>query len=326
MNLLVTGSSGHLGEALMRSLNETDHSTKGIDILPSAYTHFVGSIVDKHFVEEHMQGIDVVIHTATLHKPHIVTHSKHQFIDTNISGTLNLLEGAVNAGAKAFIFTSTTSTFGDAMKPKPDDPAVWVSEDLLPIPKNIYGTTKIAAEDLCQLFYRNHQLPCLILKTSRFFLEEDDRKELRDAYSDPNLKANEYLYRRADIQDIVDAHLLALEKAPDIGFGKYIITASSPFSLTHLAELNRDAPAVLKRLYPDFEEVYASKEWRMFPKIERVYVNDKARKELGWQPQYDFRYVLDCLKTAKDFRSPLALQIGKKGYHKEEFEDGPYPV
>ena len=106
-----------------------------------------------------------------------------------------------------------------------------------PISKNIYGATKLAAEDLCELVHREHKLPCLILRTSRFFPEVDDNREVRNAYDDANVKANEFLHRRADVQDIVDAHLLALDKAKSIGFGKYIISATSPFQQSDLAEL-----------------------------------------------------------------------------------------
>ena len=64
-----------------------------------------------------MQGVEGVLHTATLHKPHVVTHSRREFVDTNITGTLNLLEAAVDVGATAFIYTSTTSVFGRALTP-----------------------------------------------------------------------------------------------------------------------------------------------------------------------------------------------------------------
>ena len=53
----------------------------------------------------------------------------------------------------------------------------------------------------------------------------------------------------------------------------------------------------------------------MFPSIERVYVNDRARRELGWEPRYDFRFALDRLAASEDPRSPLARSIGAKGYH-----------
>lgn len=78
-------------------------------------------------------------------------------------GTLNLLEEAVLAGARSFVFTSTTSTFGGALIPPTGAPAAWIAEKVAPIPKNIYGVTKVVAENLCELFYRNQGLPCLIL-------------------------------------------------------------------------------------------------------------------------------------------------------------------
>ncbi|MEX2498802.1 MAG: NAD(P)-dependent oxidoreductase [Wenzhouxiangellaceae bacterium] len=105
---LITGSAGHLGEALMRSLRAQGRDARGVDIKPSPFTDRVGSIVDRHFVRESMAGVDAVLHTATLHKPHVATHSRQDFVDTNISGTLNLLEEALAAGAGSFIFTSTT--------------------------------------------------------------------------------------------------------------------------------------------------------------------------------------------------------------------------
>ena len=76
-----------------------------------------------------MKACDVVYHAATLHKPHVATHSRQDFVDTNITGTLNLLEEAVSAGVEAFVFTSTTSVFGDALTPPPGAPAAWVTEE-----------------------------------------------------------------------------------------------------------------------------------------------------------------------------------------------------
>lgn len=317
--ILVTGSSGHLGEAIVRTLQKKKADCVGIDMNPSRCTNHVGSISDPGFVNEFMKGIDAVIHTATLHKPHVATNDYQDFIDTNINGTLHLLEAAKKESVKAFIYTSTTSSFGDMLTPDIHEPAIWVTEETKPIPKNIYGVTKAAAEDLCQLFYRNHQLPCLILKTSRFFPEEDDNESIRELYKDENLKMNEFLYRRVDIEDVVSAHLLAVEKAAEIGFGKYIISATSPFTKTDLIPLRKNAPGVVARLFPGYEEVYRSMDWKMFPEIDRVYVNIKARTELGWKPKYDFRYALDCIKVGKDFRSELSNLIGIKGYHPKSF-------
>jgi UDP-glucose 4-epimerase len=324
--VLVTGSAGHLGEALMRTLPQEGHSPIGLDIKASPYTQLVGSIVDRGFVRSCLRSVDAVIHTATLHKPHVVTHSCQDFIDTNVTGTLNLLEEAIDAGVRAFIFTSTTSVFGRALTPSSGAPAAWITEDVVPVPKNIYGITKLAAESLCELLHYNHKLPCLILRTSRFFPEADDRKETREGYEDDNAKVNEFLYRRADIEDIVSAHVLALQRASSIGFGRYIVSATTPFTREDLEELHTRAPAVVRRYAPGYEDIYAARGWTMFPTIDRVYVNERARADLGWQPHYDFASVLTRVANGEDFRSPLAQAIGSKGYHDVAFEDGPYPT
>lgn len=326
MKILVTGSAGHLGEALMRTLQNSDHEVVGIDILDSRFTTNVGSIVDRAFVRQCMKGVDVVLHTATLHKPHVITHSRQQFVDINITGTLNLLEEAVSVGVSCFVFTSTTSTFGAALTPPAGAPAAWITEGVTPIPKNIYGVTKTAAEDLCELFHRVHKLACIVLKTSRFFQEADDNKKIRESYDDLNIKINEYLYRRVDIEDIVSAHLNAIERADSIGFGRYIISATTPFLPEDLPALRENARLVVGRHVPDYEAVYEQRGWKMFSSIERVYVNERARTELGWRPRYDFNYILDRLRAGESHLSPLARAVGTKSYHATTFSEGPYPV
>ena len=326
MRILVTGSAGHLGEALMLTLRHSDHEAIGLDLKSSPATQRVGSITERDFVRQCMQGVDAVLHTATLHKPHVASHSRQAFVDTNITGTLNLLEEAVAAGVKSFVYTSTTSTFGHALTPPEGAPAAWITEEVVPVPKNIYGVTKLAAENLCELFHRTTRLPCIILRTSRFFPEEDDNAGLRRAFDGTNLKVNEFLYRRADIEDIVSAHMLAVQKAAAIGFGRYIISATSPFTPADLQQLRSDAPAVVRRYAPGYEAEYRRRGWQMLPTIERVYVNELARVQLGWQPRYDFNAILQRLSAAADFLSPLARAVGSKGYHGEVFTEGPYPV
>jgi len=316
MRILVTGSAGHLGEALMRTLRESEHEPIGIDVLDSPFTDRHGSIVDRAFVRDAMRGVDAVLHAATLHKPHVATHRRQDFIDVNLTGTLNLLEAATEARAGAFVFTSTTSAFGRALTPPRDEPAAWLTEDVAPVPKNIYGVTKVAAENLCELAHRDSGMPCLVLRTSRFFPEEDDLPAVRDAREDANNKANEFLYRRVDIEDVVDAHLLALAKAREIGFARYIVSATTPFTRVDLAALRADAPSVVRRHVPAYADEYARRGWTMFESIDRVYDNARARAELGWRPRVDFARVIERLRETDDIRSPMAQAVGAKGYHR----------
>lgn len=318
MKVLVTGSSGHLGEALVRVLAAAGHEPVGLDVLASPFTHAVASIGDAGAVRAAMRGVQGVIHAATLHKPHVATHTRSQFVATNVQGTLNLLEAAVDEGVGAFVMTSSTSVFGAALSPPAGAPAAWIDETVQPVPKNIYGVTKLAAEQLCELFARTQGLPVVVLRTARFFPEPDDDPALRGAYVDANIKVNELLHRRADIEDIVEAHLLALERAGRIGFGRYIVSASTPLRRADVAALRLDAAAVVGQRVPQALAEYARRGWSLFPTLDRVYDNTLARQALGWQPRHDFHSVLARLAQLPpdaDIRSPLARVIGSKGYH-----------
>ncbi len=326
MTILVTGSSGHLGEALVRTLRAEGRSVLGLDVLPSPFTNLVGSIANRAVVARAMEGVRTVLHAATLHKPHVGTHGREAFVETNVRGTLILLEEAARAGVEAFVMTSTTSAFGDALKAPPGAPAAWIDETVTPVPKNIYGVTKTAAEDLCRLFWRNERLPAIVLRTSRFFPEADDDPDARAAFAPDNLKANEFLYRRVAIEDVVDAHLLAAERAPAIGFGLFVISATTPFRRDDAARLRTDAAAVAAERAGGWEDEYAGRGWRMAASIDRVYDNALARRELGWRPRWDFAAVVARLKETGDLRGPMARLIGEKGYHPEAYAGEPYPI
>ena len=137
-----------------------------------------------------------------------------------------------------------------------------MTEEVRPIPKNIYGVTKAAAEDLCQLFHRTQGLACVVLRTSRFFPEEDDNQVTRETYADDNARANEFLFRRVDLEDAVSAHLLAGKRAAAIGFGRYIVSATTPFLLEDLPGLRSNAPAVVRRRVPSYQAEYERRGWK----------------------------------------------------------------
>jgi nucleoside-diphosphate-sugar epimerase len=323
-DVLVTGSSGHLGHALMLSLPSLGYNPVGIDISPSTHTTQVGSIADRSFVASiftQYPSIRYVLHTATLHKPHVDSHSKSDFLSTNIQGTLNLLEIAAETGrVKGFIFTSTTSTFGGSLAPKPGQPAAWIDEEVVPIPKNIYGATKCAAEDLCQLVQKQSNMPVLSLKTSRFFPEPDDNEVARETYSDENLKVLELLYRRVDIADVVTAHVCAMEAAERVGWGKYIISAPPPFSNEKetLEMLNcGKAGEVIQRVCLEEARLLEEKGWKLPENMDRVYDSGKAVRELGWKPVYTFERAVGCVGRGEEWRSELMLKVGKRGYHEK---------
>lgn len=265
-------------------------------------------------------------HTATLHKPHVATHSWQDFIDINITGTRTLLEAANAAGHSRFIFTSTTSAFGDALRPAPGEPAAWISEDVTGRSKNIYGATKNAAEDLVQLAARETGLATVILRTSRFFAEEDDDPQTRAAYCGENARANEFLFRRVDLEDAATAHICALERAPEASGQRFIVSATTPFQREDAARLPTAPMEAVAQYFPDAGRIYHTANFQMFPSITRVYDNAAARNILGWKPKHDFQSILAQIDERVPIGSALARKIGAKGYHKETFTEGPYPV
>jgi len=303
VNILVTGSSGWLGQTLVPRLRRDGHMVVGLDPEPGATTEVVGSVVDRALVRRVMRehGIEAIVHAAARHKPHIETHDNSEFVAVNVQGTLNLLEEAVAPGSRVerFVFTSTTSLMISQKirdgKSGGAKEAMWIDETLSPLePRNIYGVTKRAAEELCRLFHHLHRLPILILRTARFFPEEDDMAHAI-VQSGENTKANEFLFRRLTVEDTAEAHVMALDRAKALGFDTFIISSMTPFSPADCRELLADAPSVVGRYFPDYREKYERLGWTMFDSIDRVYDASKAKQKLGFACKTGFREVLDAL-------------------------------
>ena len=297
MHILLTGSSGWLGRHLAPRLRGLGHIVTGLDVAPGPDTDVLGSVADKALVERIFgdRGIEAVIHGGALHKPDIIRHPGRDFIDVNATGTLTLLEAASKAGHDRFVFTSTTSLMiSRAIRDESGPAAHWLDESSGPLePRNIYGVTKLTAEGLCRLHHIEHGLNCVVLRTGRFFPEEDDT--LRDL-SGPNLKANEFLHRRLTVEDAAEAHVAALNRAPDVGFGVFVISAPPPFHRSEAAELKRDPATVIARHFPDAPALYAARGWHLPRGISRVYDPSAADRVMGFRCRTDFAAILAALR------------------------------
>jgi UDP-glucose 4-epimerase len=322
--VLVTGSAGHLGEALMRTLTDRGVESIGLDLRPSEWTNVIGSVAAKDQLRQALSGVDVVLHTATLHKPQVAFLSAQAFVDTNITGTLTLLEAAVDAGVQAFVMTSSTTVFGAALVPTPGEPAAWIDESVVPVPKNIYGVTKAAAEDLCQLTHRRQGLNCVVLRVSRFFSELDDAPDTHEGRSDDNVKADEYAFRRVALEDVVEAHLLAAQRAPELGFRRYVISATTPFTQDDVAQLRTDAARIFAQRAPLAAAVWGEQGWRFPSRLDRVYVNALARHELDWHPRFGLDAVASMVATENTIHTPLARLVGAKEYAASTYHHGKF--
>ncbi|ORW03020.1 dTDP-glucose 4,6-dehydratase [Mycobacterium lacus] len=322
MRALVTGSSGHLGEALVRTLRLGGADVVGLDSRPSPHTNIIGSVSDPELMREVMDGVEVVFHMAAHHKPQIAFLPPQAFLDTNVVGTQTVLDAAVAANVRAVVMTSSTTVFGDALIPPPGQPAAWIDESVTPVPKNIYGVTKASAEDLCQLAHRNASLACVVLRASRFFVEGDDMPGLYDGRSEDNIKANEYACRRVALEDVVDAQLKAARRAPHLGFGRYLVSATTPFTREDMAELRTDAASVYARRVPLAAAVWKELGWRFPDTLDRVYVNARARRDLGWRPRFDLHAIAARLASGESVHTPLSRLVGSKEYADSSYHLG----
>ena len=272
--ILVTGSSGKLGKEIVRLLRMNNYDVLGIDLLKSDTTNEIIDIRDRSAIKEVTKGIDAIIHTAALHGKHTdLNYPRSKFIDTNIIGTNNLLLSSVENGISKFLYTSTTSIYGTAMVN--DEQAVWVDEELIPKPRDIYDITKLTCELLCKDYFEKEGIETTVLRVSRFLPEDD------------NTKANHRVYRGLDEVDGAKGHQLALEKKFN-SFEIYNISNQSPFKKEDLLELFRNPQKVICKYYPEAEEFYIKNGWEFLKRIDRVYSIEKAKKDLNYKPINNF--------------------------------------
>lgn len=290
MRLLVTGSSGQLGREICQQL-KGHHDVVGVDLVPGPHTQHLGSVADRALVYELAKGADVIIHAASLHVPDLKHRKRHEFVDVNVQGTLNVLEAAVREKVSRVVYTSTTSVYGLALELP--DRAAWVTEEVAPRPRDVYDVTKLAAEELCRVFAREDALAVTCLRTSRFYKQS------------PEVIAWYRLFRGGDLRDIARAHVLAAHQA-QTGFELFNISGPTPFKREDAEALHKDVRAVLRRRVPGFIEEFERRGWKLPARIDRVYSSARAAEHLGYHPKLDWRDALAQSDHAGPFDDPHA--------------------
>lgn len=176
--ILVTGSDGFIGSHLVESLLEEGYEVKAfvlynsfntwgwLDTLPKEKRDqieiFQGDIRDPHGVKEAMKGVDAVFHLAALIAIPFSYYSPDTYVDTNIKGTLNVLQAARDLGTERVLVTSTSEVYGTAQYVPIDELHPFQGQ-------SPYSATKIGADRLAESFYRSFGLPVSIVRPFNTF-------------------------------------------------------------------------------------------------------------------------------------------------------------
>jgi UDP-glucose 4-epimerase len=272
MRILVTGAAGLIGGGVAALLRRA-HDVVGLDVRPAGEVQLLADIRSPL----PLAGFDAVVHVAALHAPHVGRASDAEFRSINVDATARLLDAALAAGLRRFVYTSTTSLYGHALEPA-DGLAAWIDETVEPQPRDIYDETKLEAEALV----RSAGMPGAILRMSRCF-----REPVREM-------AIHRLHRGIDRRDVARAHALALDCA--VGCDTYVISAPPHFAPDDRAALVQDAAELIRQRAPKVAEAFERRGWPLPRSLGRVYSPAKAAAQLGFTARYGALAVLgdDC--------------------------------
>jgi nucleoside-diphosphate-sugar epimerase len=275
--ILVTGSAGRIGRAIWIALVRAGHTVRGLDATPASTVDHVVDLRDHRALAAACAGIDSIVHTAALHAPHVGVRSDADFQAINVDATRALYDAAAAAGAKRIVYTSTTALYGDAATPH--GRAGWIDEDTEPAPVTVYHRSKLAAEALLVDAAMQGGPTVRIIRMSRCFPEPAP------------VMAVYRLHRGIDARDVAAAHVAALGPAGPAA-ARFVVSGDTPFLPDDCAELVHDAPAALARRAPELLAAFAARGWPVPARIDRVYVNHRARTDLGWAPRHGWEDVL----------------------------------
>lgn len=275
MKLLLTGSTGRIGRAI-HAAAIGQHSVRGLDRSPFSTTTLIGDVAAPELLKRALDGVDAVIHTASLHAPHVGLVAEAEFQRVNVQGVQTLVALARQAGVQRIVYTFTTALYGAAVDGRQ---CHWIDEGVPPQPTTIYHRSKLAAEQVL-VAEADACLQVRVVRMSRCFPEPVDRMALYR------------LHRGIDVCDVADAHLAALA-ADGAHFQCCIASGHTPFQSEDLAGL-WDAPqAVLARRCPSLLAGFSARGWPLPARIDRVYDASAAWRQWGWRSRHGYREVLD---------------------------------
>jgi NAD dependent epimerase/dehydratase len=321
MRILITGADGFIGSQLTETLVREGYKVRAFVLYNSfnswgwldqcdadvkgQFEVFSGDIRDPHGVKEAMKGCDVVLHLAALIAIPYSYHSPDTYVDTNVKGTLNLLQAAREIGVKRFIHTSTSEVYGTAR-------FVPITEEHPLQGQSPYSATKIAADQLAYSFYASFGLPVIIARPFNTYGPRQSARAViptiitQIANGHRQIKLGSVLPTRDFnfVQDTVDAFIAMMNS--DAGLGE-VVNFGSNFEIS----IADTAQLIAEAMNAEIEII--TEESRFRPEnseVERLWAdNSKVKQLFGWQPNYSGRVGLKhgLTKTAEWFTQPKNL-------------------
>lgn len=302
--VLVTGADGFIGSHLTEELVRAGYEVRALTLYNSFGTWgwldsmpkdimehvdvFMGDVRDPNGVREAMKGIDTVYHLAALIAIPYSYHSPDMYVDTNIKGTLNVLQAARDLGTRRVLVTSTSEVYGTAQYVPIDEKHPYQGQ-------SPYSATKIGADRLAESFYRSFDLPVSIVRPFNTYGPRQSaraviptiimqllagRTEIKLGSLTPTRDFNY-------VKDTV-AGFMAIANCPETVGQEINIATQQEISIGQLADelirqINPSARILCdeQRLRPEKSEVN-----RLLGS------NAKIRKLTGWEPQYTFEQGL----------------------------------
>lgn len=299
--VLVTGADGFIGSHLTEALVREGYKVKAFVLYNSfnswgwldhcspdvkgQFEVFAGDVRDPHGVKEAMKGRDAVLHLAALIAIPYSYHSPDTYVDTNVKGTLNVLQAARELEVKRVIHTSTSEVYGTAR-------IVPITEEHPLQGQSPYSATKIAADQLAYSFFASFGLPVVIARPFNTYGPRQSARAViptimtQIAGGERKIKLGAVAPTRDFnyVQDTVAGFIAALRS--DRGLGE-VINFGSNFEIS----IGDTARLIAEVMHADIEIV--TDEARLRPEnseVERLWAdNTKARQLFGWQPRYGDR-------------------------------------
>jgi NAD dependent epimerase/dehydratase len=296
--VLITGADGFIGSHLTEALVRAGHNVRAFvyynsfnswgwldqcaDDVKGKFEVFAGDIRDPHGVKAAMNGCDAVLHLAALIAIPYSYHSPDTYVDTNIKGTLNVLQAARELGVRRVVHTSTSEVYGTAR-------FVPINEQHPLQGQSPYSATKIAADQLAYSFFASFGLPVVIARPFNTYGPRQSARAViptiitQIASGQRQIKLGAVSPTRDFnyVQDTAAGFMAALKS--DLGVGE-VVNFGSNFEIS----IGDTAQLIAEAMNAEIEIV--TDEVRLRPgnsEVERLWAeNEKAKTLFGWQPEY----------------------------------------